>query len=126
MPLQLFPGEATTTIHDLYLAFLMTSLLNSGNLTSRQIHLAYQLALMLSNRMTLSRDLSGESSFIVNIQHAMPPSRAHNVPQLQGIRVWSTTELVDQLNAWLAVYDGGSTPQALRERFSVSSVWASK
>ncbi|MDC7699818.1 hypothetical protein [Vogesella indigofera] len=118
VPLQLFPGEATTTIHDLYLAFLMTSLLNSGNLTSRQIHLAYQLALMLSNRMTLSRDLSGESSFIVNIQHATPPSRAHNVPQLQGIRVWSTTELVDQINAWLAVYDGGSTPQALRERFS--------
>jgi len=118
VPLQLFPGEATTTIHDLYLALLMTSLLNSGNLTSRQIHLSYQLALMLSNRMTLSRDLSGESSFIVNIQHATPPSRAHNVPQLQGIRVWSTTELVDQLNAWLAVYDGGSTPQALRERFS--------
>lgn len=118
VPLQLFPGETSTTIHDLYLAFLMTSLLNSGNLTSRQIHLAYQLALMLSNRMTLSRDLSGESSFIVNIQHAAPPSRAHNVPQLQGIRVWSTTELVDQINAWLAVYDGGSTPQALRERFS--------
>ena len=118
VPLQLFPGEATTTIHDLYLAFLMVSLLNSGNLTARQIHFAYQLVLMLSNRMTLSRDLSVESSFIVNIQHAAPPSRAHNVPQWQGIRVWSTAELVDQLNAWLAVYDGGSTPQALRERFS--------
>lgn len=118
VPLQLFPGEAPTTIHDLYLALLMTSSLNSGNLTARQTHLAYQLVLMLSNRMTLSRDLSGESSFIINIQHAAPPSRAHNVPQLQGVRVWSTAELVDQLNAWLVVYDSGATPQALRERFS--------
>lgn len=118
VPLVLFPGAEPTTTHDLYLAFLMTSLLASGNLSFKQIRAAHQLALMLSNRMTLSRDFLGESSFMVNIHHATPAGRSQNVPQLKGVRVWSTAELIDQINIWLAVCDGGNTPAELKQFFS--------
>lgn len=118
VPVQLFPDHPPTTVHDLYLSLLMTSLLVSGNLSARQIRASYQLALMLSNRMTLSQDFLGDNSFMIDIQHALPPCRAHNVPQLKGVRVWSTAELVDQLNIWLAVCDSGKTPSELRQLFS--------
>ena len=118
VPLVLYPDEPVTTIHDLYITFLMMSLMTSGNLTSKQTYAANRLVFMLSNRMTLSRDFMGESSFMINIFHSLPPSRAHSVPIHKGMRVWSTAELIDQLNGWLAICDAGSIPSELKELFS--------
>lgn len=119
VPVMLYPEEPATTIHDLYLSLLMMSLLNSGNLMTRQLRAGYQLVMLLSNRMTLSKDLYGESSFMVNIHQAVAPARSRSVPQHLGVRVWSTVDMIDQLNVWIAVCDGGSNPPQLRQFFAV-------
>lgn len=114
VPLQLFDGGRTTTIQDLYLALLMVSTLTSGNLSIRQIRFAYQLTLLVSNSMSLGRDVTDSASFMVNLAVGAPPARVRELPARGAVRVWNTAELVDRLTTWVSVFESGAVPSELK------------
>lgn len=120
-PVVLFDGEPATTVHDIYLSLLLVAVLASGNLSARQISLAHQLALMLSNRATLQRQLESYPSFAVDLDQGLPPGRVRQ--QLPGgnLRLWNTAEITEQLDRWGVVCESGVVPLELKPLMMTTS-----
>ena len=120
-PVVLFEGEAATTVHDLYLSLLLVAVVSSGNLSARQISLAHQLALMLSNRAALQRQPEGYPSFAVDLDQGRAPGRVRQQLPTGNLRLWNTAEITEQLDRWGVVCESGVVPVELKPLMMTAS-----
>ncbi|MDF0606469.1 hypothetical protein HZU77_012535 [Neisseriaceae bacterium TC5R-5] len=116
VPVFLFGEQAlATTLQDQYLTLQMLGLLSSGNLSIRQFNFAYQLLVLLSNRMSLQKLYSDKASFVVQLNSSLPAGRASGPLGNDGARYWSTADFVEILHGWATTLEGGRTPFELKK-----------
>ncbi|SCK30385.1 hypothetical protein [Vogesella sp. LIG4] len=113
-PVVLFGDSPATTVHDLYLSLLMVAVLSSGNLSARQVSLAYQMALLVSNRATLQRSAGNYPSFVVDLDKGQPPGRVRQEIPPGNLRYWNTAEVTEQIDRWGVVCESGVIPVELK------------
>lgn len=113
-PVELFKQGQATTVHDLYLSLLLVAVLSSGNLSARQLSLSHQLALLVSNRATLRRQLSSYPSFVIDLDKKFPPSRVRQLEMQGNLRYWNTVDIIEQIDRWQVVCESGVLPLELK------------
>ncbi|AXT45645.1 MULTISPECIES: hypothetical protein [Chromobacterium] len=115
VPVFLFgDGQPATTVQDQFLILHMLAVLTGGNLSARQLHFAYQLLQVLSNRMSLTRACAEYSSFVVSLKGPHPATRATGGLVDEAARYWGTTDLVEILHGWSIVLDAGRVPPEIK------------
>lgn len=115
VPVFLFgDGRPATTVQDQFLILHMLAVLSGGNLSGRQLHFAYQLLQVLSNRMSLSRVYSDHSSFGVSLNGPHSAARVSGGLVDEAARYWGTADLVEILHGWSIVLDAGRVPPEIK------------
>ena len=122
VPVFLFPEQdSVTTVQDQFLILMMLGQLSGGNLTARQVNMAYQLLRRLSSHVEIQSDNEFGASFMVDLRGAQPAQRisARNseVGTTSSIRYWDTTDLVITVSDWSIEIDGGRMPEDLKGEF---------
>lgn len=114
-PIFLF-GEkgAATTVQDQYLGLQMLSVLSNGNLSAKQVNFAYELLMLLSNRMNLSKAYFANASFHVSLADSKPAARTKDAVASEWARYWNTAEMVEILHGWAVVMESGRIPAELK------------
>lgn len=111
----LFDGDRSSTIEDQYLCLLMISLLSGGSLTPRQMFNAYRVIRLLSGKLELRHVHEGEGGFLVNLASDEAPRRVpRELSVVDSMRFWNSTDLLETLNAWGVLLEGGHVPVELK------------
>lgn len=123
-PIFLFPDhDNATTVQDQFLVLMMLGQLSGGNLTARQVNMAYQLLRRLSPHVEICEDKEFGASFMVDLRDNQPAQRIknrneHDAEQMtSSIRYWDTTDLVITISDWSIEIDAGRMPDELKGEF---------
>jgi hypothetical protein len=115
-PVFLFDEQASgTTVQDQFLIVNMLAQLNAGNMSLRQMHFAYEVLRLLSNRLSWREEFSSDASFVVALGANRPAERCLVNLGNKSARYWNTAELVNVMYGWLASIDAGKAPSELRK-----------
>lgn len=124
VPVFLFPEhDNATTVQDQFLILMMLGQLSGGNLTARQVNMAYQLLRRLSSHVEICDNNEFGASFMVDLRGPQPAQRivnknGHDADQASSsIRYWDTTDLVITISDWSIEIDAGRMPDELKGEF---------
>lgn len=115
--------ENATTVQDQFLILMMIGQLSGGNLTARQINMAYLLLRRLSSHVEVQSEDDVSASFVVDLHGSMPAARVSGKKiesnEHTSLRFWDTTDLVITISDWSIEIDAGRMPEELKGEFYV-------